>query len=754
MRTVMNINSEWMFTKENAGVPAQLPLEWKPINLPHTWNNLDGQDGGADYFKGACWYAKELPMPEKAANDRVFLEINGASSVATVYVNGEQVAYHEGGYSTFRVDITNQLTKEENLLAICVDNSDRSNVYPQMADFTFYGGLYRDVNLIVVPEAHFDLEFFGAPGLTVTPRVIEGGAMLDLDAWVKNGDENYTILYTIQDMENEIVAEAVRPCDKAAVKLALPGAHLWNGVKDPYLYTCTAKLVRRNEIVDEVSTRFGVRSFHVDPQKGFYLNGVLTPLRGVSRHQDKMNMGNALEAWDHWEDVDYILEVGANTVRLAHYQHNQEFYDACDEAGLIVWAEIPFISVMSKDPAAHENCRSQMKELIYQNYNHASICFWGIANEITIGGMREGLLDNLRDLNNLVHQLDPTRQSTIAQVSMVPMDSPMNEITDVVSYNHYFGWYVGQLSGNEEWLDKFHEMHPNIPLGLSEYGAEGIITYHGDAPVIKDYSEAYQALYHEHMAKIIDERPWLWATHVWNMFDFGCDGRDEGGVAGRNNKGLMTFDRKIRKESFYLYKAYWSENPFVYVCGRRYAQRAGDTTTIKVYTNQDSVALYLDGQRFAVQNGSKVFEFKNVPLKDGFTTVVAKAGECMDSITLEKVEAMPEIYTLPREEDNSEGVANWFDTTDASEVPDEMTFDPAYYSIKDSIKEIGKSQEAMDMLLQIMNSALNMKLNPGMLKMVGDMTLEGMSAMIKNDKLPANAMQIINASLQKVKKPE
>ena len=256
------------------------------------------------------------------------------------------------------------------------------------------------------------------------------------------------------------------------------------------------------------------------------------------------------------------------------------------------------------------------------------------------------------------------------------------------------------------------------------------------------------------MAKIIEERPWLWATHVWNMFDFGCDGRDEGGVAGRNNKGLMTIDRKIRKEAFYLYKAYWSEEPFVYVCGRRYAQRAGATTTVKVYSNQPTVALYLDGRRFDTKKGDKVFVFENVPLAEGFTSVVAKAGDLMDSITLERVEEMPAIYTLPREDDGGEGVANWFDTADTSDVPEEMTFDPAYYSIKDSIKEIAKSKEAMDMLLQIVGGAMNVKLNPGMMAMVGEMTLEGMSGMLQNDKMPANAVQIINAALQKIKKPE
>lgn len=755
MRETLYMNYEWFFSKENTEVPTQLPTTgWQQVEIPHTWNNLDGQDGGADYYKGACWYVRELPTINKQETDKVFIEINGASNIATVYLNGQKVAYHEGGYSTFRADLTAHLKEENNILAICVDNSDKSHIYPQMADFTFYGGLYREVKLIVVPQTHFDLEFFGAPGLTVTPRIIEGGAMVDLHSWVKNGDENYTVVYTITDADGNVVAESVRPCDSLATKVVIINAHLWNGVKDPYLYTCTAKLVRRNEVVDMVSTNFGVRSFHVDPQKGFYLNGVLTPLRGVSRHQDRLGIGNALDSYHHYEDINYILEVGANTVRLAHYQHDQAFYDACDEAGLIVWAEIPFISVMSKDPAAHENCRSQMKELIYQNYNHPSICFWGIANEITIGGVREGLEENLKDLNNLVHELDPTRMSTIAQVSMLPMDSSLNKITDVVSYNHYFGWYGGKLTGNEEWLDKFHQTYPDIPLGISEYGAEGIITYHGDAPVVKDYSEGYQALYHEHMAKIIAERPWLWATHVWNMFDFGCDGRDEGGVAGRNNKGLMTFDREIRKEAFYVYKAYWSEEPFVYLCGRRYAQRKGETTTIKVYTNQPNVALYVDGQRCAVKSADKVVVFEDVPLKEGLNTIVAKAGEYLDSITLERVNELPEIYTLPRDEDEGEGVANWFDTADATDVPAEMTFDPAYYSIKDPIKEIAKSEEAMSILTGVVGTAANIKVNPGMMKMVGEMTLEAMSGMLQSDTVPENAMNIVNAALQKIKKPE
>jgi len=339
---------------------------------------------------------------------------------------------------------------------------------------------------------------------------------------------------------------------------------------------------------------------------------------------------------------------------------------------------------------------------------------------------------------------------------MLPLDSPLHGITDVESYNHYFGWYGSTYDNNEKWLDNFHKTYPHICLGLSEYGAEGIITYQPDDPKCRDYSEAYQAEYHEHMAKILMERPYLWSTHVWNMFDFGCAARNEGGVAGRNNKGLVTMDRQINKEAFYVYKAYWSKDPFVYLCGRRYAQRTGNTTTVKVYSNQSQVSLYVDGELFGTKVGSRVFLFENVPLMGEFTFLTAEADGCSDNITLEKVSKKPDIYTLPVDESEGEGVTNWFEQieTIASDAP--MEFSATHFSVHDKIKDILDNDEAFSILAGALSSISGMKLNKSMLAMMQDQTIIGMADMLKamgNNKAPDNALQIINAELSKIKKP-
>ncbi len=748
LRRKINLNDWWVFSKECNFIPKKLPEDWEIVCLPHTWNADDGQDGGADYYRGPCWYATELESPQREADDRVYLEFDGANSVTTVYLNGRQVAYHEGGYSRFRADVTEALEEEDNLLAVCVDNSERSNVYPQTADFTFYGGLYRDVNLIVAPGTHFELDYWGADGLTVSAKT---DGSVSLRAYVANAQEGDSVQFEILDAEGKTAAEGFTPAkSECRMELMIPDVHLWQGVEDPYLYRVTARIVRHNEAVDAVSTRLGVREFRVDPEKGFFLNGRSMPLRGVSRHQDRLGIGNALRKEDHEEDARLIRELGANTVRLAHYQHNQAFYDACDELGLIVWAEIPFISVMNRDPAAHENCRSQIQELVYQNFNHPSICFWGISNEITIGGELPGLVDNLKDLNALVKSMDPTRLTTMAQVSMLPMDSEMNRITDVVSYNHYFGWYGGKMEQNEVWLDEFHEKNPDRPLGISEYGAEGIITYHNDDPKSRDYSEEYQALYHEHMAAVIEKRPYLWATHIWNMFDFGCDARDEGGVKGRNNKGLVTFDRTIKKDSYYVYKAYWSSDPFVHLCSKRYAQRTADEITVKVYSNQPSVTLTVNGVELETKQGSKVFLFEHVSLKDGWNTLIARSGSCTDSMTVEKVKEANPSYVLI-DDDDGEYAMNWFEGIDLSST--EMTFREGYYSIKDKIQDVLENEEAGTILVSAIQSMLNMKLGKNMMRMMGQKTMEELEGMmggqVENGK---GAMAYLNQELQKIKK--
>ena len=754
MRNVINLNQDWKFIQQDAGLPESLPADWQTVQLPHSWNAIDGQDGNGSYDRGKYWYAKTFETPKQPLpGGKVFVEILAAGQQATVYVNGTEVTYHEGGYSTFRADITSLCKEEgENLLVVACSNEYKDSVYPQSADFTFYGGLYRGVNLISVPEAHFDLEYYGGPGIQVTPKPCDcGGATFEIVTYVKNTDENFTVLYSVLDAEGKEVASGCRPADSTGITLYVPDAKKWD-IDSPYLYTVKAALQRRNETYDEISTRAGVRSFSCDPQKGFIINGKETPLRGVSRHQDMLYKGNALTKEDHYRDAELIKELGANTIRLAHYQHNQYFYDACDELGFIVWAEIPFISVFNKDPEAHQNCISQLKELIIQNYNHPSICFWGISNEILIGGISEKLVENHKELNALAKELDPTRLTTIAHVSMTPVESPMHHITDVESYNHYFGWYGGKMEDNGPWLDNFHKVHPDICLGLSEYGCEGIITYHGPNPACKDYSEEYQALYHEHMAKVLDERPWIWSSHVWNMFDFGCAARNEGGVAGRNNKGLMTIDRKTKKDSYYIYKAYWNKEPMVHLCGKRYAQRAGETTQIRVYSNLPTVTLYLNGEKVGEQTAEKVFVFE-VALAAGFNTIVAEAGDLKDTMTLEKVEKEPSIYVLPEVNERAEGVANWFKTVGDMDLKAPMEFPEGMYSIKDTMEELAANPEAMEIAAKAFKLTMNMTVKPGegMWDMMKAMTLEKVGEMA-GSLVPKGFMESINAQLIKIKK--
>lgn len=753
MRNVLNLNDNWKFIQKDAGLPQTLPADWQDVNLPHCWNAVDGHDGNGSYDRGKYWYAKSFFTPKQPlGGGKLFVEVLAAGQQATVYMNGKEVAYHEGGYSIFRADITEQCKEEgENLLVIACSNELKDSVYPQSADFTFYGGLYRGVNLISVPDAHFDLEYYGGPGIQVTPTPTEGGASFEIVSYVKNVDENFTVLYTICDAQGQEVAQACRPAESPVVTVFVPDAQLWE-IDSPYLYTVKAVLQRRNEAYDEISVQAGVRSFSCHPDKGFIINGKETPLRGVSRHQDMLYKGNALTREDHYTDAKIIKELGANTIRLAHYQHSQDFYDACDEMGFVVWAEIPFISVMNPDPAAHENCISQLKELIIQNYNHPSICFWGISNEILIGGISEKLVENHHELNALAKSLDPTRLTTIAHVSMTPIEGPMHHITDVESYNHYFGWYGGKMEDNGPWMDNFHKIHPDICLGLSEYGCEGIITYHGPNPACKDYSEEYQALYHEHMAKMLDERPWIWSSHVWNMFDFGCAARNEGGVAGRNNKGLVTIDRKTKKDSYYIYKAYWNKEPMVHLCGKRYAQRAGETTQIRVYSNQPSVTLYLNGEKVEEQSADKVFVFQ-VALAEGFNTLLAVAGEVKDTMTLEKVEKEPSIYVLPEVNERAEGVANWFKSVGSMDLTAPMEFPEGMYSIKDSLEELAKSPEALALAAKAIKLTMNMTVSPGegMWDMMKGMSLDRLGE-LAGSLAPEGFMESLNAQLIKIKK--
>lgn len=743
----MELKDNWMFVKEAENAEDTASKEGTAISLPHTWNAVDGQDGGNDYHRGTCWYVTKFQKPELEAGSQVYVEFLGASVIADVYLNGEAVAHHEGGYSTFRVNLTDKL-QEENVLAVALNNADNNYVYPQKADFTFYGGLYRMVNLIVVPESHFELDYAGGNGIAVTPtvecdenRVPTGKASVKVETWVTGNADSVVITITGEESESKTVSVVD---GHAEATFELEHVHLWDGVDDPYLYHAKAELSSG----DVTETTFGCRSFYTDPEKGFVLNGRVYPLRGVSRHQDRTGAGNALSYEMHKEDMEIIKEIGANTIRLAHYQHAQEFYDLCDEYGMVVWAEIPYITMHM--PNGRANTLSQMEELVVQNYNHPSIVCWGLSNEITAATpVDEDLLENHRLLNDLCHKLDKTRFTTMANVFMQETDSPLLEIPDVNSYNLYFGWYLGELEQNDEFFDEYHAKYPDRCIGFSEYGADANPQYQSTNPTHGDYSETYQTVYHEHMLKMIEERPYLWATHVWNMFDFAADGRDEGGKHGVNQKGLVTMDRKLKKDAFYLYKAYWNkEDAFVHICGSRYVDRKGDTTEVKVYSNQTTVSLYVDGTLVETQDGSRIFRFA-VPMT-GEHEIVAKAGAEEDSIHIRKVEEANPDYVMGEIKD----VINWFD---------DEPYKPECYSIKDKMSEIKASPKAGAILAELMaqapgaesrgDVAESVKDNPNLVRMMGRMTLESMLGHMK-DSITEEQVKGLNRMLQQIKKGE
>lgn len=721
---------------------------WQTVSLPHTWNNLDGQDDGADYDRGQYRYRIQLPVP--TAGKRQFIQFEGANHVATVFCNGKELGSHEGGFSTFRFELTQALNQSDNLLEVLVDNRE-NHVYPQQADFTFFGGLYRNVSLLEVEPNHFDLMRHGSTGVFFTPKA-EGD--LRTDAFVCGAQQGDLVRLTVLDQQNNIVLEqTAAAAEHTVLEGKVENPHLWNGINDAYCYTARVELVRGETLLDQVDTLIGFRGFSVDADKGFFLNGRSYPLHGVSRHQDRQDLGWAISEQEHAEDMALIREVGANTIRLAHYQHDQYFYDLCDRAGMVLWAEIPFISMFIEGEAAKQNTISQMTELVMQNSNHPSIFFWGISNEISIGGESPELLENLKELNELTHKLDPTRLTTMAQVSMLDMESEHNQITDVLSYNHYFGWYMGDVSENGPWLDEFHQKYPNRPLGVSEYGCEAILSWHSEAPEVQDYTEEYQSYYHEEMLKTFATRPYLWSTHVWNMFDFAADARDEGGCKGRNNKGLVTYDRKTRKDSFFAYKAFWTTTPFVHVCGRRFMDRAPGQRDIKVYSNCPQVTLLVNGCEVATLKSDKIFLFKDVALQNGVNEITARAeGAADDVIYLNGVATPNSSYILPQEENSGDGVANWFDDIAVSR---KLEFPEGFFSIKDKMGEIMANPESAEVMNQVFSQmgggTMNAQSMKNMLGMLKNMSVETILKMA-GKKVPADAKYALNDMLNKIKK--
>ena len=772
MRESQSLNQNWKFAR-TAEIPAELPEGWESVSLPHTYNAADGQDGGNDYYRGPAVYVRTLRTTEDSKNKEFYLECLGAAMTAEVFLNGTRLSRHEGGFSTFRVRLTEALrpTGCDNLLAIRVDNSENDRVYPQKADFTFYGGLYRDVNLITVPQAHFALIPDGTPGIHVISEVdlAHRSAAVQVDVQTEGVADGETVelrIFGADDEDSQHAGGAACQTVRAAVRdnhargsFHLDPVHLWDGLADPYLYTAEAVLISEGEagdeesVLDAVGTRFGVRSFRVDPEKGFFLNGRPYPLRGVSRHQDRLGVGNAITPAMMEEDMAVIRDIGANSLRLAHYQQAQAFYDLCDENGILVWAEIPFITKFMEKGI--QNTLDQMRELIAQSSNHPSIYCWGLSNEITASSpVTEELMENHRMLQKLCHEMDPTRPTVMAHAFMLEKDSPLIGIADLGCYNLYFGWYLGELDQNDSFLDEYHSLYPERAIGLAEYGADANIQFHAEHPAQGDYSEEFQCVYHEHMVRMIQDRPYLWTTYVWNLFDFAADGRDEGGKKGQNQKGLVEFDHKTRKDAFYLYKAIWSRESFVHLCGKRFVNRAGEATRVRVYTNQERVALY-DGAQLvgrkerqdAAQSGVFLFD---VPLHaEMYLSVVADSGgqTVRDEMTLRQVPEPDPSYQFG----GAGAVVNWFD---------KITIDPAYYSIRDTLGELQKNPGTKTIVDRMMQRAAASRGdvakstagNRALQQMMAGMTLESLLKKAGSNVISPEMMQTINEALQKVKK--
>ena len=673
MRTKIDLNTGWKFTGPGGEV--------KQVDVPHTWNGEDGQDGPgpdgkASYWRGTCTYERNVETPDfDAANERVYLEFDGVNATADVSVSGVDVIHHDGGYSTFRTDITDELAAgagSANTVVVRVDNSVNDHVYPQLADFTFYGGIYRPVRLVIVNKMHFSMDYYGGPGFQVTPKPMGDVASVAVKAWV-DGCTNAKVTVIITDADGGEVAsfdcrqntgaETADGTVEFASAVSINKPHLWDGRDDPYLYNIKLELRApgTDVVLDEVGCRFGIRSFYIDPDRGFFLNGRSYPLHGVARHQDRPGIGNAITPEMHKEDMELIKELGANTIRLAHYQHSQVFYDLADEAGMVVWAEIPFIS--GYQPNGVDNTVSQMKELIVQNYNHPSIFVWGLSNEITMKSKdKQGMLANLRMLNDMVHKMDPTRKTTMACFSLCSWFNKSAHISDLVSWNHYFGWYFPGFFMNDLWFGIWCLFYKKRPVGMSEYGSEGMPNLHTSHPHMHDYTEEYQCRYHEYMVRFFKKRLYFWATHIWNMFDFAADARpaSNGGEAGMNHKGLITYDRKTKKDAFYLYQAWWSKKPMIHICSKRYINRCEDRTMIKVYSNQPQVSLYVDGKLLATEKprneDEEVFVFYT-DLHDGENKIEARAGDLSDSFTINRVDTPDPSYVLVKGED--QGKNNW-----------------------------------------------------------------------------------------------
>jgi beta-galactosidase len=607
------LDSNWRFIRQDVSGAQTNGFDdssWTNLNLPHTWNNLDGQDGGNNYYRGIGWYRTHLTPDGSYTNRESFLKFDGAFSVADVWVNGNYLGEHQGGFATFVFDVTPYLVVgADNLIAVKVNNAFNSNLPPLSADFTFFGGIYRDVHLLVTDPVQISPLDYGSPGIYLkTTSVNSGFADLQVTAVLSNATttaQSLTIRTVIADAATNIVAALTNmvtlPAQSSSDVIAgttIANPHLWDGLNDPYLYQTFTEVWRDTNLVDVVAQPLGFRSFYVDPTNGFILNGRHYDLHGVDMHQDWLNCGWALTNAQRDANFVFLKEIGATFLRLSHYEHNDYTYQLADQNGICVWSEVPIINYITESAAFYTNSLQQLREMIRQRYNHPSVICWSVYNEITLdaGPVTTNLINQEVQL---VSQEDPTRPSTAA--ANTSDNDPSTFYTQLIAFNKYYGWYSSPLNGIGAWADNIHATYPNRCIGVSEYGAGASIYQHSEDPAFPTntssnfHPEEWQNIVHETNWQLMAARPFLWCKLVWNEFDFASDGRNEGDTPGRNDKGLVTYDRQTRKDAFYFYKANWTTNPMVYITGHTFTNRLTNAVTAKVYANCDSVELLVNG---------------------------------------------------------------------------------------------------------------------------------------------------------------
>ena len=668
------LNEAWRFARIPDGVfPVSAEPEWMAVTLPHAWYS------DQDQYHGLGLYQKTVPVG--SGWKKAFLEFEGADQVCRVSVNGEEIGCHRGAYARFRFPVPDTALQSGELrIEVLLDNRISPDVSPNFGDFTIFGGLYRNVNLLLTGEDHFDYCYYGTDGVIARASLQDDGCgLLELEPHVCTKRDDAVIAYTLTGPDGEPAAEGCAPAGERFA-LRVNGPKLWNGKKGVNLYTLRAELRAGGSAVDETAVRIGFREITMSPDEGLRLNGGAVKLCGVAKHQDRAGVYSAVSDAQIDEDFDIIREIGANAVRLSHYQHPQHAYDRCDGDGLLCWAEIPMLK-MTENSALYANAEQQLTELVLQNIHHPSIFCWGIQNEIGMFRDAPFMHEECRVLAALAKRLDPDRLVTAANLYNVKASSQLNAITDMVGYNLYFGWYYGEMPDYAKYLDNLHAVRPDVPFGISEYGVDCNVALHSETPKVKDYSEEYQALWHETVYPILQSRDYLWGSFIWNMFDFSSDRRNEGGVRFLNGKGLVSHDRTLRKDAFYYYKAKWSDEPFLHLCARRFVKRCREKVDVKVYTNQDAVTLFVNGTETATlsSSGNGTVLFRDVALRMGENTIRAVSGSLCDELLFERVETEEESYRLP--EEGGGQVRNWF-------LSDNETVKEGYLSIMDSAEDV------------------------------------------------------------------